>query len=113
MRQLGQHRRRIIPLAVRNRFTALAPAGAGTGRDDSCGNQAAKDIGLCMEHQPQAADYQKINAKYQSGQAGIDQRAVDDEVDIPQPVTNDSDPARDRDDEDEKRRQEIQDTIDY
>ena len=65
-------------------------------RDQSGRQEGEEDIALDLDERPQTNDEEHIQADDAQGQCPINQGAIDDEVNIPQPIAQDGDPKGER-----------------
>ncbi len=90
--QAGEHGVRIVTLAVHELIDAalepLTHGVEGHGHQPGC-DQGDDQVPGRLKEEPQAAHRHNVDQDHAQGQTAIDQRAVDDDVDVPELVAED------------------------
>ncbi len=71
-------------------------------RDDAGCQQGEQHISLHLDERPQADDDQYIQSDDAQGECAVHQRAIDDEIDVPQAIAQNGNPNGQRDEHEEE-----------
>ena len=87
--QAREHRIRVVALAVHQAIhTALKPLAQGSEEDGHhpVATSETSEICTCLEEHAQGYHDQGVERYHDGAKGTVDQRAIDDDIDVPQPV---------------------------